>query len=44
MATKTPADMLGLKKGRIEKGYDADLLIVDNQIKIKTVIIGGKKY
>lgn len=44
MATKTPADMLGLKKGRIEKGYDADLLIVDKQINIKTVIIGGKKY
>ena len=42
MATETPANMLGLKKGRIEKGYDADLLIVDGEINIKTVIIGGK--
>lgn len=42
MASETPANMLGIKKGRIEKGYDADLLIVDNEINIKTVIIGGK--
>lgn len=44
MSSETPADMLGVKKGRIEKGYDADLLIVDNEINIKTVIIGGNIY
>ena len=42
MASKTPADMLGINKGRIEKGYDADLLIVDKDINLKTVIIGGE--
>ena len=42
MASETPANMLEIKKGRIEKGYDADLLIVDNEINIKTVIISGK--
>ena len=42
MASETPANMLGIKKGRIEKGYDADLLIVDDEINLKTVIIGGK--
>ena len=44
MASETPANMLGIKKGRIEKGYDADLLIVDNEINIKTVIMGGKVF
>ena len=42
MASETPANMLGTKKGRIEKGCDADLLIVDDEININTVIIGGK--
>lgn len=42
MASETPASMLGIKKGRIEKGYDADLLIVDDKINLKKVIIGGE--
>lgn len=41
MASETPANMLGIKKGRIEKGYDADLLIVDKELGLKTVVIGG---
>lgn len=44
MASETPARMLGVKKGRIEKGYDADLLIVDNGLNLKTVIIGGEVF
>ena len=44
MASETPANMLGIKKGRIEKGYDADLLIVDKNIDLKTVIIGGEVF
>lgn len=44
MASETPANMLGIKKGRIQKGYDADLLIVDYEINLKTVIIGGKVF
>ena len=44
MATQTPADLLGIKKGRIETGYDADLLILNEQTDIETVFIGGKIY
>ncbi|MCQ2455152.1 MAG: N-acetylglucosamine-6-phosphate deacetylase [Clostridia bacterium] len=44
MATETPANLLGIKKGKIEVGYDADLLIVDDELNIKTVIIGGKIF
>ncbi len=44
MASRNPADMLGLKKGRIECGYDADLLIINDDMDIETVIIGGEIY
>lgn len=43
-ATQTPAEMLGIKKGKIEKGYDADLLFIDEDINLKKVIIGGKVF
>lgn len=44
MASTTPAEMLGIKKGKIESGYDADLLILDENDEIKTVIIGGEIF
>ncbi len=44
MASRNPADLLGLKKGRIEVGYDADLLILDNETQISSVIIGGEFF
>ncbi|MBQ8351498.1 MAG: N-acetylglucosamine-6-phosphate deacetylase [Clostridia bacterium] len=31
MASETPATLMGLRKGRVEIGYDADLLLVDEQ-------------
>lgn len=38
MATSTPADILGMKNlGRIEKGYSADLVLLDKKIR-------GSKY
>lgn len=43
-ATLTPAEMLGIKKGKIQKGYDADLLITDGELNIKAVFIGGEKF
>jgi len=43
-ATQTPAEMLGIKKGKIEVGYDADLLIIDEDINLKNVFVGGKLY
>ncbi len=42
MASRTPAEMLKIPKGRIEAGYDADLLILDGNMKLSNVMIGGK--
>ncbi|MBP3691697.1 MAG: N-acetylglucosamine-6-phosphate deacetylase [Clostridia bacterium] len=44
MATRTPAEMLGVNKGRVEQGYDADLLIIDDNMDIQTVIIAGEVF
>lgn len=44
MASRTPAEMLGIKKGVIAKGYDADLLIIDDDMHIDTVIIDGQVW
>ena len=44
MASRTPAELLGVKKGRIEPGYDADMLITDRELNIKTVITAGRVF
>ena len=44
MATETPAKMLRLNKGKIQEGYDADLLILNDDNSISDIIIGGKLY
>ncbi len=44
MATETPAKMLGVNKGQVKEGFDADLLIIDNDMNIDTVIIAGKEF
>lgn len=44
MATRTPARLLGLKKGEIHEGYDADLLIVNDKMEIEDVFISGERY
>ncbi len=44
MATETPANLLKINKGRIAKNYAADLLIVDEQLNIKNVIIKGEIF
>ena len=42
MATRTPADMIGAeKKGRIEVGADADLILLDKDCEIAKVMIAG---
>lgn len=40
----TPAEHLGLNKGRIEVGYDADFIAVDSTDKLLLTVIGGEKY
>ncbi len=44
MASETPARLLGVNKGVIAEGYDADLLIVDEELNLNTVIIGGEIF
>ncbi|MBQ8164980.1 MAG: N-acetylglucosamine-6-phosphate deacetylase [Clostridia bacterium] len=44
MASQTPADLLKLNKGRIEKGYDADLVILNDDLNVRDVIVGGKVF
>ncbi len=44
MASATPAEMLGIKKGKLEVGFDADLLIIDDAMNIDTVIIAGEIF
>jgi len=43
--TKAPAQKLGLLKGELKKGYDADIVIFDAEFRIISTIIAGKvKY
>lgn len=44
MATQTPASCLGINKGKIADGYDADLLIINDDMEIENVIIGGEIF
>ncbi len=39
MASETPAAYLGVKKGRVAVGYDADLLVVDEDLNILETIL-----
>ncbi len=43
MASLTPAEVIGFNKtkGKIEKGYDADFVLFDDDINIKMVITNG---
>ena len=42
MATETPARVMGLaKKGKIASGYDADLVLMDDQYRVRVVIAKG---
>jgi N-acetylglucosamine-6-phosphate deacetylase len=44
MMTKNPAAINNLRgKGRLEPGYDADLVLFDEDIKIKGVYTAGRK-
>ena len=41
-ASRVPAEMLGIKKGVIAEGFDADILLTDDDLNLKKVIISGK--
>ena len=42
-ATRIPAEMLGIKKGVIAKGFDADILLTDDGLDLKKVFISGRQ-
>ncbi len=44
MMTNVPSDILNIRKGKLIAGYDADLIVFDDDIRIKNVFIGGKPY
>ena len=41
MMSTTPARILGLPKGKLEAGMDADIIVFDDDIQVQTVITGG---
>jgi N-acetylglucosamine-6-phosphate deacetylase len=45
MATATPAQFLGMghQKGKIDIGHDADWILLDENINIASMFIGGKR-
>lgn len=45
MATRTPADLLGLPhKGRIAPGADADLVLLDAALQVQATFVGGDLF
>jgi len=46
MLTEVPADIIdiGHKKGRLEKGYDADMVILDENLYVNMVFIKGSQF
>ena len=42
MATLTPAKAMGLRKGRLKETYDADITVMDSDLKVRMTIISGR--
>jgi len=43
MLTEVPAKILKLNKGVLEKGYDADFVVFDENLRITNVFVGGSE-
>ena len=43
MMTAVPAALMGLHKGSIAVGADADIIVFDEEIKVSDVFVGGEK-
>ena len=41
MASETPAKLMGVKKGKITMGYDCDLIVLNNENELDSVIVKG---
>ena len=44
MASETPATLLGVNKGKIAVGYDADLIFLDENYDLQMTVIDGEIY
>ena len=42
MATKAPATLIDVNKGEISVGYDADFVVVDNELNVQMTVVGGR--
>ncbi len=42
MATKAPATLIGVNKGEISVGYDADFAVVDDDLNVQMTVVGGR--
>ena len=42
MASENPATLMGINKGKIEEGYDADFIIVDSDFNLLRAVARGK--
>ena len=42
MMTKNPADILGINKGSLSVGYDADIVVFDKDFAVTDVFVSGK--
>lgn len=43
MMTKVPAQILGINKGELAEGKDADIIVFDDNIDVKEIFLAGKK-
>ena len=43
MLTENPAKLLGINKGKIEIGKDADIIVFESDINVSDVFVMGKK-
>ena len=41
--TKIPARKLGISKGQLREGYDADIVIFDENFSIISTLVGGEE-
>ena len=44
MLTEIPAKFMGLNKGTLEAGKDADIIVFDEDIQIRDLFVMGKHY
>ena len=42
MASETPSELLGIKKGRLQEGYDAEFIVLDENLELKMCVINGE--